>query len=1089
MAAKISIVIPVYKAGEALSQILESILAQSLREIELICVNDSSGSGSKQIVEDYSKKDSRVKQISLNEQDEKEAPTKGMAWNKGLEAASGEYLHFMEADDYCLDYAYEVLYNKVKRYELDCIKFGQVLLDEKSQKTLEVKGEGLLKTGDYHRLLDLSQDSALFHLDTQPFTGLYKRAFLMEKGIRFSEQKYGNERSFFIHLISTAPRIMASRDRLVVHRIKNVNASPEEKTECLRALMQSIKEIEEQLRIDRADTGLFRKVISRELDALLEDCLDVALYSKDGMAILDEVDRFLYSREYYFIGEQLKKLKAIRKEAENSQINKEETAGEGKKPEAQKKKAPKETAVFFEECKEPKVSVVVPIYNQEEYLNQALYSLAVQSLKEMEFICVNDGSTDDSLLILKEYANIDKRFRIIDKPNTGYGNSMNVGIDAAKGDYIGILEPDDYVPRDMYGQLYEIAKIHQLDLVKADFYRFGVLEDGTLSRRIARLSQDKSYYNRMIDPGEETKVFSFITNTWSGIYDRCFLKKWNIRHHESPGASFQDVGFWFQTFCRAKRIWFVDKALYMYRKDNPNASMYSSGKFHAHTKEYRFIRNFLSQDPALLEKYEKIFYAKKFNSFSLTYYRLEPSLKKDYLDHICEEFKAPMEEGKLDKALFEPRLWKMLCEILEDPGAYYEKLRLSVIIPAYNAEACIRQCLDSLLARYDIRMEVICVDDGSTDDTLKILKEYEEKDQRVRVLHQENQGAGAARNNGMRLAGGEYLAFLDADDFFDPEMPRRAYEKAHTEDCDVCVFGSDQYFEQKKAYRSAAFAIKNDLLPDKQPFAGSEIRRDIFRAFLGWPWDKLYKADFVRENQLSFQEQRTTNDMLFVFSAIVKAERIALLQLPLAHHRRVDDGKSLSVSREKSWHCFYDALLALREKLVSWGLYERYERDFIDYALHFTLWNLHTLKGDSYFLLYDRLKEEWLRELGLMDKEELYFTDKKEYEALQMILAFDAREYLFARMDLLEDKVGAGEEAVKKAQAEIEKLKADRVELWAVKKERGIEIHALRMEKKERGDTIREQAKVIEAQKKEIENLQNGFASRVERKLKKMLKG
>ena len=120
----------------------------------------------------------------------------------------------------------------------------------------------------------------------------------------------------------------------------------------------------------------------------------------------------------------------------------------------------------------PKVSIVIPIYNVEQYLRECLESVVNQTLKEIEIICVNDGSTDSSPEILKEYAEKDNRIKVISKPNSGYGHTMNVGIDAAIGEYIGIVESDDYVKLDMYETLYNIAKKNDLDVVRADFERF-----------------------------------------------------------------------------------------------------------------------------------------------------------------------------------------------------------------------------------------------------------------------------------------------------------------------------------------------------------------------------------------------------------------------------------------------------------------------------------------------------------------------------------------------------------------------------------------------------------------------------------------
>ena len=1003
---------------------MESILSQSLEEIEVICVDDGSKDTSGQILQEFAASDSRVKLLT------EENHQAGTARNKGFEAASGEYVHFMEADDYVLDYAYASVYHKAVKYDLDCIKFCGITYNEKEQHAEENAEYSMsdFGPGDFQRLLTFSEGSPVYKLSSAPWTALYRRSFLLEHEIRFNDLFCVNDRSFSAHVISAKPRIMACRDRAVVHRIHRAGSLTNKRPEHFDCLEESIRIIERQLKKDHVETEIARKIINNELEDLGYWCKKLAQDKAYGEDILREAKRFLGEELPYPLAYDL--LLELEKSVESPQ----------------KEAAPKSIDVFFEECTSPKVSVVLPIYNQEEYLNHALYTLTMQTLHEMEFICVNDGSTDDSMTIIREYASIDKRFKIIDKENSGYGHSMNVGIDAAKGKYLGILEPDDYVPFDMYEKLYAIASKDDLEIVKADFYRFGILDNGELQEKRVSLSQDKTRYNRTIDPSEETEVFRFVMNTWSGIYKLDFLNKWHIRHHESPGASFQDLGFWFQTFCRAKKLRFCDKPFYRYRRDNPNASMYSKGKFSAHQEEYKFIWDFLSKDPEMLQKYENIFYYKKFNSYSMTYYRLDPEFKRDYLHLIYDEFKEPMEQGKLKEELFEPRLWTMLNEILEDPDAYEDKIRVSVIIPAYNAEPYLRECLDPILQKSEIRFEVICVDDGSTDNTLEILKEYAGKDSRVRYIHQENAGAGAARNTGMKYAKGQYLAFLDADDIYDPEMLRRVYEKANAENSDVIVFRCDQYFMADNTFKSSKFTIKNSLLPEERPFAGSAIRRDVFRAFVGWPWDKMFRADFVRENDLKFQEQRTTNDMLFVFSALLKAERISLLEMVLAHHRRAAAGSSLSVSREQSWRCFYDALTALRDQLKTWGLYERYERDFIDYALHFSLWNLHTIKGPSYSLLYNKLKDEWFDELGITGMDPLYFSDPEEYDTLQLILSSDADEYMSTRIDLLSGSMSEQKSMLSKNQKEIEKLKAERSELWDVKRERGLEIQALRRE-------------------------------------------
>ena len=118
----------------------------------------------------------------------------------------------------------------------------------------------------------------------------------------------------------------------------------------------------------------------------------------------------------------------------------------------------------------PSVSVVVPIYNVERYLPQCLEALCSQTLRDLEIVAVNDGSTDGSLSVLQEWARKDERIVIVDKPNSGYGASMNCGIEAARGAYIGIVEPDDFPERDMFKRLLRMAQRHDCDLVKCNFF-------------------------------------------------------------------------------------------------------------------------------------------------------------------------------------------------------------------------------------------------------------------------------------------------------------------------------------------------------------------------------------------------------------------------------------------------------------------------------------------------------------------------------------------------------------------------------------------------------------------------------------------
>ena len=324
-----------------------------------------------------------------------------------------------------------------------------------------------------------------------------------------------------------------------------------------------------------------------------------------------------------------------------------------------------------------KVSIIIPTYNVDMFLDECLESVQRQTLHDIEIICVNDGSTDHSLEIIKKYAENDPRFVIIDKENGGYGKAMNVGLDKATGEYIGIVEPDDFVPLYMYEDLYNIAKKNELDFVKADFYRFTrSTENGDMNLVYNHLDRNHEWYGKVFDPSEEPITLSFIMNTWSGIYKREFLEKHQIRHNETPGASFQDNGFYFQTFVYAKRAMIIDKPYYMNRRDNPNSSVNNREKVYCSNVEYDYIRDLLMRDPAVWEKFKYMYTVKKFHNYRFTLSRIADEFKKEYIQRISQEFKRAREKDELKPNLFSSKEWENLMFLIKDPDGYYVKYYL-----------------------------------------------------------------------------------------------------------------------------------------------------------------------------------------------------------------------------------------------------------------------------------------------------------------------------------------------------------------------------------------------------------------------------
>ena len=318
-----------------------------------------------------------------------------------------------------------------------------------------------------------------------------------------------------------------------------------------------------------------------------------------------------------------------------------------------------------------KVSIIVPTYNVEMYLEECMESITRQTLKDIEIICINDGSTDGSLEILKKYAKKDSRIVLVDKHNEGYGVGMNIGLEKATGEYIGIVEPDDYVVLNMYEDLYKAASEHDLDFVKADFYRFQREENGNMELVYNHLSKEPERYNVVFNPSEDPSAMRFIMNTWSGIYKRAFLEEYHIRHNTTPGASFQDNGFWFQTFAFAKRAMILDRPYYRNRRDNPNSSVKNKEKVYCMNVEYDHIRDVMMEYPETWEKFKYMYTLKKWHNYRATLRRIAPEYRLEYCKRFGKEMKRAEEKGEMDQSLFTSLEWNKLSVLMADPDKFY----------------------------------------------------------------------------------------------------------------------------------------------------------------------------------------------------------------------------------------------------------------------------------------------------------------------------------------------------------------------------------------------------------------------------------
>lgn len=278
---------------------------------------------------------------------------------------------------------------------------------------------------------------------------------------------------------------------------------------------------------------------------------------------------------------------------------------------------------------------------------------------------------------------------------------------------------------------------------------------------------------------------------------------------------------------------------------------------------------------------------------------------------------------------------------------------VSIIIPVYNAQAYIKQCMDSLLEQTYPYYEIICVDDGSKDSSFEILKEYENRDCRVCVTAQKNQFAGVARNKGMEQARGKYLLFLDADDFFRADMLERAVHKAEQDNTEILVFDSYRFDHKSQKVMNDSWRVLVKELFGAGIKSALDLSDVIFRFTTPSPWNKLFLREYILENNLTFQPLPRTNDLFFVYSALTCADRIGILDEKLVYYR-MNNAFSLQGSLDDTPVSFADALYALKEFLMEKGTWNTFQSSFHNMAATVCVNNLTTVKSEK---IYKQLRE------------------------------------------------------------------------------------------------------------------------------------
>lgn len=621
--ARFSIIIPVYNSEAYLDECFDSVCGQTYQDFEVICVNDGSTDSSRDLLSAWALRDERIHVI------DKANGGPSSARNDGIRLAQGDYICFLDADDKFEPNALERLAGVVGKESLDAVVFGwsympagkiadrfvrehvkvrdafypafapELLFEEMSNPYLRlaVRREALLASGVlFDETLRVGED-AQFLFALYPRIGAVRlisdklyRYLLPHKGSIMADYKndvahlcisdlnaaiaiFADWKSAGF-LDAYGARLMKWFVRGQLYTILRQSSEIREPMTALVAQMWRANFTADELvalDLDEATKQLVSIVLAADEEGKLaidDDELARALlkwriaeYGVADLAVTaaERATAFLLDNKRMLLKEPIE-TKAVQGEFSGCHSERSEESLRSSEPSKPLRG-------------DSLVSVIVPIYNVAKFLDQALDSIQAQTLQNIEIICVNDGSTDNSLAIMRAHADCDARIRVIDKPNGGYGSACNRGLAEARGTWIAIVEPDDWIDERMYQAMTDFASTfsQEIDIVKTPYWRIW-MPDTESERRVncsyrGRIKPASQPF-KLTDPGA-THLIIHHPSIWSALYRRSFLERCNIKFMEIPGAGWADNPFLVETLCQAESIVYLDEPFYHYREETP----------------------------------------------------------------------------------------------------------------------------------------------------------------------------------------------------------------------------------------------------------------------------------------------------------------------------------------------------------------------------------------------------------------------------------------------------------------------------------------------------------------------------------------
>lgn len=514
-----------------------------------------------------------------------------------------------------------------------------------------------------------------------------------------------------------------------------------------------------------------------------------------------------------------------------------------------------------------KISVVIPVYNASRHLAECLNSVTGQTFREIEVICVDDGSSDGSLEILRKCAASDRRVRVMTQRNRYAGVARNTGLAAARGEYIHFLDADDWIDATTYEQLYATAKSAGADMVKFRSYSYDNATGKVFNSYFTDMGGvPQSCYGRCISFKDQYRSLVACSDApWSGLYKRDFISRNGIKFDTLKCGN--DTSFFYRCILAAKSI-YLTKDRFVYYRRNLGKSLVGIRpyNFDCQLRQYYIIDGFLRDvEPEAAQTIRRhlldaIFY--RFGRY-IEDGALPPDAKEK-IEFETADFLATVPESLID----ERHLATYRALVASAPPS------VSVVIPVYNCAEHLDECLCSVRRQTLTNIEVICVDDRSTDGSLDIIRRHAAEDPRIKVVAKEaNTGApGICKNIGIAASAGRYIGVVDADDHVADDYFRLLLCAAWRENADVAATSAVSFDTDGVISPSAMHEIKPGVLETPSQKAG-------LMRFSGSNWNKIYRRAMLSRYAIMCCEipRLAPEDNQLSMEAVCAANRVAVI--------------------------------------------------------------------------------------------------------------------------------------------------------------------------------------------------------------------